>query len=42
MKLIYQEKELREKMIEMGWRHAQTFAPDKYAEKIMNIYKSVW
>jgi glycosyltransferase involved in cell wall biosynthesis len=42
MKRIYSDKELRASMIEKGWQHAQNFTPQKHAESVMNVYKSVW
>ena len=29
-------------MIEKGWQHALNFTAEKYAEIVMNVYKSIW
>jgi glycosyltransferase involved in cell wall biosynthesis len=42
MKKIYSDKTFAASMIEKGWQHAQRFTPQKSAEAVMNVYKSVW
>jgi glycosyltransferase involved in cell wall biosynthesis len=42
MKKIYSDKTFAASMIEKGWQHAQKFTPQKHAEAVMNVYKSVW
>ena len=42
MKKIYSDKTFAASMIEKGWRHAQRFTPQKSAESVMNVYKSIW
>jgi glycosyltransferase involved in cell wall biosynthesis len=42
MKKIYTDKDFAESMKEKGWLHAQNFTPEKHAESVMNVYKSVW
>ena len=42
MKRIYSDKTLVASMVEEGWQHAQNFTPQKHAESVMNVYKSVW
>jgi glycosyltransferase involved in cell wall biosynthesis len=42
MRKIYSDKALASSMIEKGWQHAQNFTPQKHAESVMNVYKSVW
>ena len=42
MKKIYSDKDLAGLMIEKGLRHAQKFTPQKSAESVMNVYKSIW
>ncbi len=39
---IYSDKQLAASMIERGWTHAQNFTPQKHAEAVMNVYKSIW
>ena len=42
MKKIYSDKTFAASMIEKGWQHAQRFTPQKSAESVMNVYKSLW
>jgi glycosyltransferase involved in cell wall biosynthesis len=42
MKKIYTDKQFAATMTEKGWQHAQKFTPQKHAESVMNVYKSVW
>jgi glycosyltransferase involved in cell wall biosynthesis len=42
MKKIYTDKDFAESMKEKGWLHAQNFTPEKHAESVMNLYKSIW
>jgi glycosyltransferase involved in cell wall biosynthesis len=42
MKKIYSDKTFAASMIEKGSLHAQNFSPQKHAESVMNVYKSVW
>ncbi len=42
MKKIYSDKTFAASMIDKGWQHAQQFTPEKSAESVMNVYKSVW
>ena len=41
MRKIYTDKQFAATMIEKGWKHAQTFSPGKYADNIMDIYKTI-
>jgi glycosyltransferase involved in cell wall biosynthesis len=42
MKKIYSDKQFADAMTEKGWQHAQNFTPQKHAESVMNVYKSIW
>ena len=42
MKKIYSDKQFADEMTEKGWQHAQNFTPQKHAESVMNVYKSIW
>jgi glycosyltransferase involved in cell wall biosynthesis len=42
MKKIYSDEQLRNDMKEKGFLHAQNFTPQRSAESVMNVYKSVW
>jgi glycosyltransferase involved in cell wall biosynthesis len=42
MKRLYNDKELVKPMIDKGWSHAQQFSPQRSAEEVMNVYKSIW
>ncbi|MGQ0740285.1 MAG: glycosyltransferase family 4 protein [Bacteroidota bacterium] len=42
MMKIYSDKQFAESMKEKGWQHAQNFTPQKSAEAVMNVYKSIW
>jgi len=42
MKNISSDKTLASSMVEKGRRHAQKFTPQKSAESVMNVYKSIW
>jgi glycosyltransferase involved in cell wall biosynthesis len=42
MKKIYCEKNFADNMRAKGWHHAQNFTPQKHAEAVINVYKSVW
>ena len=42
MKKIYRDKEYAAELVKEGWEHAQNFTPQKSAESVMNVYKSVW
>jgi glycosyltransferase involved in cell wall biosynthesis len=42
MQKIYSDKALVTTMIEKGWQHVQNFTPQKHADSIMNVYKSLW
>lgn len=39
---VYSDQQLRTIMIEKGWQHAQNFTPEKHADAVMNVYKSIW
>lgn len=41
MKKIYNDKSFADSMREKGWQHAQNFTPQKHAEAVMNVYKSI-
>ncbi len=42
MKKIYEDGIFAESMRKKGWQHAQLFTPEKCAENVMNVYKSIW
>ncbi len=42
MMKIFSDKQFAETMKEKGWQHAQNFTPQKHAESVMNVYKTVW
>lgn len=42
MKKIYEDKIFTGGMREKGWQHAQRFTQQKCADKVMDVYKSVW
>ena len=42
MKKIFSDRSLAIAMAEKGWQHAQQFTPQKSAEAVMNVYKSLW
>ena len=39
---IFLDNQFVESMIEKGWEHAQNFTPQKHADSVMNVYKSIW
>ena len=42
MKIIYSDKIFAHTLREKGWQHAQNFKPQKHADAVINVYKSVW
>lgn len=42
MKKIFSDKDFAESMKEKGWAHAQNFTPEKHAESVINVYKTIW
>ncbi len=42
MKKICSDQQFADEMIEKGWLHAQNFTPQKSAEAVMSVYKSIW
>lgn len=42
MKKIFRDKAFADMMKEKGWQHAQNFTPQKCAEAVMKVYKSLW
>jgi glycosyltransferase involved in cell wall biosynthesis len=42
MKKIYSDKQLADTLKEKGWQHAQSFTPQKCADAVMNVYKTLW
>ncbi len=42
MKKIYADRLFADSMAEKGWRHAQNFTQQKCADKVMDVYKSLW
>jgi glycosyltransferase involved in cell wall biosynthesis len=41
MKKIYFDQDFADSLREKGWKHAQNFRPDIYANNVMNIYNSI-
>ncbi len=41
MKRIYSDKAFADDMREKGWQYSLNFAPEKYVNHVMNIYKSI-
>jgi glycosyltransferase involved in cell wall biosynthesis len=39
---IYNNTELREKLIDKGWQYARNFTPEKTAACVMDVYKSIF
>lgn len=42
MRTIYSDKIVAEEMVDRGLAHAQKFTPKKCADKVMEVYKSLW
>ena len=41
MQKLYDDTDLRKKMIEEGWQHAQNFSMEKCSTAVMNVYKKM-
>lgn len=41
MEKVYHDTDLRNKMIEEGWQHAQNFSLEKCSAAVMNVYKKM-